>query len=140
MELPEGKKVILFDGVCNLCNRSVRFVEKRDHKDRFRFASLQSDVGRSLTEERGIDTEKMDSIILIDPGVAYYVKSDAALEIARHLRGWSWLPLLFSWVPGSIRNPLYDFIARNRYRWFGKKDECMIPSPETAKKFLDAPG
>lgn len=130
--------IVLFDGVCNLCNSSVRFVEKRDNKDRFRFASLQSEVGRKLTEERGIDTEKVDSIILINPGVAYYVKSDAALEIARHLKGWRWLPFLFSWLPSSLRNPVYDLIARNRYRWFGRQDECMIPTKSQQAKFLDA--
>ena len=138
MELPKDKMVILFDGVCNLCNSSVRFVEKRDRKDRFRYASLQSEVGRQLTGERGIDREKMDSIILIDPGVAYYVKSDAALEIARHLKGWSWLPLLVGWIPRSLRNPVYDLIARNRYRWFGRQDECMIPTKAQQAKFLDS--
>lgn len=128
--------IILFDGVCNLCNSSVRFVEKRDQRDRFRYASLQSDVGIKLTQQRGIDTKNTDSIILIDPGVAYYVKSDAALEIARHLSGWRWMAALFGWLPRSLRDSIYDLVARNRYRWFGKKEACMVPTKEQQAKFL----
>lgn len=131
-----GKKIILFDGVCNLCNNSVQFVIKRDKKDLFRYAALQSEIGQQLINERGIDTGQVDSIILIEPGVAYFTKSDAALEIAKALGGgWSLLAL-FSWVPKSIRDAVYDLVARNRYKWFGKKDACMIPTPELRVKFL----
>jgi predicted DCC family thiol-disulfide oxidoreductase YuxK len=121
MELPEGKQIVLFDGVCNLCNRSVQFVIRRDRNDRFRFASLQGEMGRKLLAERGIDTATTDSIILIDPGVALYIKSDAALELARNLKGYGWLPVLFGWLPRSLRDAAYDLVARNRYRWFGKQ-------------------
>jgi predicted DCC family thiol-disulfide oxidoreductase YuxK len=137
MELPEGKQIVLFDGVCNLCNRSVQFVIRRDRNDRFRFASLQGEMGRKLLAERGIDTATTDSIILIDPGVAWYVKSDAALEIARGLKGYGWLPLLFGWLPRPLRDAAYDLVARNRYRWFGKQEQCMVPSPELRTRFLD---
>lgn len=132
-----GKKIILFDGVCNLCNNSVLFVIKRDKKDVFRYASLQSEVGQQLVHERGIDTSQVDSIILIEPGVAYFTKSDAALEIAQHLGGLWKLSAVFTWVPKSIRDVVYDFVARNRYKWYGKKDACMVPTPELRGKFLE---
>jgi predicted DCC family thiol-disulfide oxidoreductase YuxK len=137
MELPEGKQIVLFDGVCNLCNRSVQFVIRHDPNDRFRFASLQGETGRKLLAERGIDTASTDSIILIDPGVALYIKSDAALELARNLKGYGWLPVLFGWLPRSLRDAAYDLVARNRYRWFGKQEQCMVPSPELRGRFLD---
>ncbi len=136
MELKDGKKVILFDGVCNLCNGAVQWIIRRDKKDIFRFAPLQSAVGAELTRNRHIDTDKVDSIVLIDPGTAWYVKSDAALEIARDLRGYQWLPVLFSWIPVRLRDAAYDLVARNRYRVFGKKEQCMIPTPELQSKFL----
>ncbi|MDG1572882.1 DCC1-like thiol-disulfide oxidoreductase family protein [Robiginitalea sp. M366] len=136
MELPEGKRIILFDGVCNLCNRSVQWLLERDRSDRFRFAPLQGETGRILTAQRGIDTREVDSILLIDPGTAYYIKSDAALEIARQLSGYRWIPRLLGWIPRSLRDAVYDLIARNRYRWFGHKTHCMVPSPEVAGKFL----
>ncbi|WP_108425698.1 thiol-disulfide oxidoreductase DCC family protein [Flagellimonas amoyensis] len=131
-----GKKIILFDGVCNLCNNSVLFVIKRDKKDLFRYASLQSEVGQQLVRERGIDTSQVDSIILIEPGVAYFTKSDAALEIAQHLGGLWKLSAVFTWIPKSVRDVVYDFVARNRYKWYGKKDACMVPTPELRAKFL----
>ncbi|MGB3143411.1 MAG: thiol-disulfide oxidoreductase DCC family protein [Maribacter sp.] len=129
-------KIILFDGVCNLCNGAVQFVIERDKNDVFRFAALQSEIGQKLVNERGIDTETVDSIILIEPNVAYYTKSTAALKIAEDLNGlWSTLSI-FLWVPEGIRNIVYDFIAKNRYKWYGKKQECMIPTPELKAKFL----
>ena len=134
--MEEGKKIILFDGVCNLCNSSVQFVIKRDKKDLFRYAALQSAIGEKLVAERNIDTSQVDSIVLIEPGVAYYTKSDAALEIAQDLGGLWKLMGIFTWIPTSIRNAIYDFVARNRYKWFGKKDACMIPTPELKAKFL----
>ncbi|MAU27001.1 MAG: DUF393 domain-containing protein [Muricauda sp.] len=134
--MESNKKIILFDGVCNLCNGAVQFVIKRDKKDVFRYAALQSEVGQNLLEARNIDTSKIDSIILIEPGVAFYTKSDATLEIAREFGGVWRLLLVFQWIPGSIRNIIYDFVARNRYRWFGKKEQCMVPTPELQAKFL----
>ena len=135
--IPKGKHIILFDGVCNFCNDSVRFVMKRDHKDLYRFASLQSALGQKMTEERGIDTSQIDSTILIIPDVAYYIKSDAALQISKNLNGLYPLLNVFSIIPSGIRDFFYDIIARNRYTWFGKKEECQMPTPEERAKFLD---
>lgn len=138
MELPKHKHIVLFDGVCNLCDNAVQRIIKNDKKDIYRFASLQSDLGKQLTRERGIDTDKVDSIILIIPGKAYYIKADAALEIAKNLRGWyAILGVFKSILPSSITNKVYDYIAKNRYKWYGKKDACMIPTPELKAKFLD---
>lgn len=135
-DMEENKKIILFDGVCNLCNGSVQFVIKRDKKDAFRYAAIQSEVGAQLIAERHIDTSQVDSIILIEPGVAYFTKSDAALEIAGKLGGLWKLTSVFKWIPKSIRDVIYDFVARNRYKWFGKQESCMIPTPELKTKFL----
>ncbi|WP_026838586.1 thiol-disulfide oxidoreductase DCC family protein [Gillisia sp. JM1] len=135
--LPENKKIILFDGVCNLCNNAINFIIENDKKDIFRFASLQSDVGRKLVMDRGIDPEILDSIILIEPGVAYYEKSTAALKIAKELSGGYSLMKYFLYLPNSIRDGVYNIVAANRYKWFGKKESCMIPTPELKAKFLD---
>ncbi len=135
--IPENKKIVLFDGVCNLCNNAIQRIIKNDKKDIFRFASLQSDLGKKLVAERGMDPEEIDSIILIDPGVAYYKKSTAALEISRELSGGYSLLKNFLFLPEVIRDGVYDIIATNRYKWFGKKDQCMIPTPELKAKFLD---
>ncbi len=132
-----SKKIILFDGVCNLCNGFVQFVIKRDKNDVFRYASLQSEIGEQLISERGIDTKTIDSVILIEPGVAYYLKSDAALEIGRELKGYRTLSRVLILIPRGLRNIVYDLIARYRYAWFGKKDQCMIPTPDLRAKFLD---
>lgn len=132
-----AKKIILFDGVCNLCNSSVLFIIKRDKKDRFRFAALQSEVGKKLARERNIDTSKVDSIILIEPHIAYYTQSTAALKIGQSFGGLWRVLWIFEWIPARIRNRLYDFIAKNRYRWYGKKDACMVPTPELKAKFLE---
>lgn len=135
--MESGKKIILFDGVCNLCNGFVQFVIKRDKNDVFRYASLQSEIGRKLISERNIESEKLDSVILIDPGVAYFVKSDAALQIGHHLKGYRTISKILNLIPNGLRNIVYDIIARYRYAWFGKKDACMIPTPELKAKFLD---
>lgn len=134
--MEKNKQIILFDGVCNLCNNAVQFVIKRDKKDVFRYAALQSEIGQQLTKERGIDTSKVDSIILIDPGTAYYTESTAALEIGKQLSGYKGISSVFAWIPSPIRDIVYGFIARNRYNWYGKKDQCMIPTPELKAKFL----
>ncbi|GMN08942.1 DUF393 domain-containing protein [Croceitalea sp. MTPC9] len=134
--MENDNKIILFDGVCNLCNGVVQFVIKLDKEDTFRFAALQSEVGEKLTAERGIGTSQVDSIILIEPGVAYYTKSDAALQIGKNLKGYRTLSSLLYVFPKGLRNIVYDFIARNRYKWYGKKDACMIPTPELQAKFL----
>jgi len=135
--LPKDKKIILFDGVCTLCNHAIDFIIKKDHKNQFVFASLQSDIGKSLTEQRNIDTSKVDSMILIIPGEAYYIKSTAALQIFKRLEGLISLTRIFLPLPESFRDHVYDLIARNRYKWFGKKETCRMPTPEEKSKFLD---
>ena len=135
--LKEEQQIVLFDGVCNLCSGGVQFILKRDRKDLFRFASLQSELGQQLLAERQIDPKTTDSMVLIQPGKAFYLRSDAALAIGKQLPGIWGLLAVFQWVPSSIRDIVYDFIARNRYRWFGKKESCMIPTPELKSKFLD---
>ncbi|GIZ08698.1 thiol-disulfide oxidoreductase DCC family protein [Flavobacterium sp. UMI-01] len=135
--LPPNKKIILFDGVCNLCNASVQFIIKHDQKDIFRFVALQSDLGQKILLYLGIDNQKTDSIIFYDPGKAYYYKSEAAFHIAKHLDGIiSWVSL-FKFLPTSFTNYIYDYVAQNRYKWYGKKEHCMIPTPELKAKFLE---
>jgi len=135
--LPPNKKIILFDGVCNLCNSAVQFVIKHDKKDTFRFVALQSVLGQEILAYIGIDAKNIDSIVLYEPGIAYYSKSDAALQIARNLDGIFSFGTIFKIIPTGIRNYLYDYIARNRYQWYGKKESCMIPSAELKIKFLE---
>jgi predicted DCC family thiol-disulfide oxidoreductase YuxK len=129
--------VVLFDGVCNLCNRSVQYIIRHDPKGRFHFASLQSNAGCQLQERYGFDPDAVNTIILIERGRAYS-KSDAALRIVRRLRG----PVRFWWaarvVPKPIRDAVYDWIGQNRYRWFGRREVCMVPTPELRGRFLDA--
>jgi len=134
--LPKDKKIILFDGVCNLCNDVVNYIIKRDKKDTFRFVSLQSELGIKITKYISLDTTKMDSIILYQPGVAYYTKAAAALKVINELGGVISLLNIFSVLPKFIQNFGYDTIAKNRYKWFGKKESCMMPSPDISSKFL----
>ena len=131
------KKIILFDGVCNLCNNAIQFIIKHDKKDQFRFATLQGEIGQKFISERNIDQQKTDSIILIEPSVAYYLKSTAALKIGRNFGGIWILLWILEQIPVSFRDWVYSYIAKNRYKWFGKKNECMIPTPELKSKFLD---
>lgn len=127
--------VLLFDGVCNLCNASVQLVLVRDKKAVFRFAALQSTLGRQFLEAYGLQTETLDTVVVVSGG-RVLTQSDAPLEIVRLLGGaWSWL-YIFRWIPRWIRDGLYRFIARNRYRWFGKKESCMLPRPEWKDRFL----
>jgi predicted DCC family thiol-disulfide oxidoreductase YuxK len=134
--LPINKKIILFDGVCNLCESSVLFVIKYDKKDVFRFVALQSDLGKNIIRHIGMDSKHIDSIVLYEPGIAYYYKSQAALEIAKSLGGFFHFGTLFRIIPNGLRNLLYDYIAKNRYVWFGKKESCMVPTTEIKSKFL----
>ncbi|WP_291286276.1 thiol-disulfide oxidoreductase DCC family protein [Flavobacterium sp.] len=134
--LPKNKKIILFDGVCNLCNGAVQFIIKHDKKDNFRFVALQSELGIEICQYIGVDPNKIDSIILYNPGVAYYLKSAAAIEIADNLGGIYSLLSVFKILPEKLRNYLYDYIAKNRYKWYGKKESCMIPTVELKAKFL----
>ncbi|WP_370173481.1 thiol-disulfide oxidoreductase DCC family protein [Leeuwenhoekiella palythoae] len=129
-------KIILFDGVCNLCNGAINFIIKHDPKGVFKFASLQGETGQKLLTQHNIDPEETDSIVLIDNDQVS-VKSSAALRIAKNLN--QGYPLLFGLmiIPTFIRNGVYDFIAANRYKWFGKKESCMLPTPELRSRFLD---
>ncbi|SDZ55724.1 Predicted thiol-disulfide oxidoreductase YuxK, DCC family [Rhodonellum ikkaensis] len=125
----------MFDGVCNLCNNSVDFVIQRDKKNRFKFGALQDVATKTLLKDYSIDSEYLDSLVLISGDQVYY-KSSAALQIAKNLGGfWTFLYGL-SVIPKFIRDPIYDWIAVNRYKWFGKKETCRLPSPEEKEKFL----
>jgi len=135
-DLPQDKKIILFDGICNMCDAAVQFIIKHDKKDIFRFVAIQSDLGQSIILYIGIDTSKTDSIILYEPGHAYYYKAEAALKIATALGGIYLGMAIFTILPKGLSNALYDYIARNRYKWYGKKNECMIPTLQMKAKFL----
>ncbi|MBT8245907.1 MAG: DUF393 domain-containing protein [Winogradskyella sp.] len=138
VNVPKNKQLILFDGVCNLCNSSVLYVIKRDKKDTFLFAPLQSKIGEQIIEDFNVDTSKTDSILLYNPLThKIYSKSTAALRVSKSLTFPVKVLSVFSIIPAFIRNWVYDFIAKNRYRWYGKKDACMIPTPELKAKFLD---
>lgn len=128
-------RVILFDGVCNFCNSSVQFIIKRDPQGIYQFTSLQSEVGQKLLKDHEVPVE-LDSFIYIEDEKIYF-KSTAALKVFRNLKGlWKFL-YIFIIVPRPLRDVVYGVIARNRYKWFGKRDACMIPSPEQRKRFLD---
>ncbi|MCI0570397.1 MAG: thiol-disulfide oxidoreductase DCC family protein [Myxococcaceae bacterium] len=128
--------VVLFDGVCNLCNGAVNFIIDRDPEAHFHFASLQSPAGTALMEGHGLKVqEEPESIVLLEAG-QLFVRSTAALRIARHLRGaWRLLYLLVL-VPRPLRDAAYRFIARHRYRWFGRTEACRVPTPELKARFL----
>lgn len=131
------RAVVLFDGVCNFCNASVHFIIDRDPAQRFRFAALQSEAAAGLLRSRGVAPPQgdPDSIVLVE-GERVYQRSTAALRIARRLR-FPW-PLLYAFVavPRPLRDLVYRFIARNRYRWFGRSEECRVPTPELRSRFL----
>jgi predicted DCC family thiol-disulfide oxidoreductase YuxK len=135
-EAPAGP-LILFDGVCNLCNTAVQWVIERDRRGIFRFGVLQSEAGRAALGAAKTPTDLPDSIVLIDgPGV--HIRSDAALRIARGL-GFPWsLAVVARVVPRPLRDAVYSWVARNRYRWFGRRESCMVPTPELAARFVDA--
>ncbi len=130
--------IILFDGLCNLCNSSVQFVIKHDPKAVYRFASLQSEVGQKLLLDNGISITNNDlsSFILLENNIVF-TESTAALRVARNLNGL--LPLLYFAIiiPLLIRNAVYKFISKNRYKWFGKRNECWIPTVDLKNRFLD---
>ncbi|OBX26528.1 putative DCC family thiol-disulfide oxidoreductase YuxK [Gelidibacter algens] len=136
LNLGNNKQLILFDGVCNLCDASVQYIVKHDQHDMFRYTALQSDVGKEIIETFNIDTAKMDSILLYSVEKGIYYKSTAALKIASQLGFPRNLMAIFLIVPPFIRNWVYDYIAKNRYEWYGKKEECMIPTAELKSKFL----
>ncbi len=132
----KNSSIILFDGVCNLCNGSVQFVLKHDAKKHFLFASLQSDAATNILLQLNRKSFKnYDSIILVENGEVF-IKSTAALRIAKKLTGLISFFYVFIIVPKPLRDLVYDYIAKNRYKWFGKKSQCMIPDKESAKRFL----
>ena len=134
--LPKNKKIILFDGVCNLCNSSINYVIDHDKQDVFRFVSLQSDLGETIQEYLGIENKSLDTIILYVPNEAYYIKSTAAIKIMNEFLGFWKLMQVFLILPSPVRDLVYNFIAKNRYKWYGKQESCRIPTPELKAKFL----
>jgi len=132
----QKSEIILFDGVCNLCSQSVQFIIERDKRSRYKFASLQSEFGQRVLTLNGLSTTDLHSIILLK-GSNLLQRSDAALEIAKNLSG-AW-PLFFGFkiIPRLIRDPVYNWISRNRYSWFGKQESCWIPTPELKSRFID---
>ncbi len=129
------KPVILFDGVCNLCSGFVQTIIKLDPGGKFQFASLQSEFGLEVRRKAGLDTVGLNTVILYAPP-QIFTRSDVPLEIARRLGGVWKLALVGYLLPKGIRNYLYDWVARNRYRWFGKKETCWLPTPELKQRFL----
>lgn len=133
--IQDQNDIVLFDGVCNLCDRAVNFIIQRDPKDRFKVASLQDGASKKLLKDYQVNESYLDSIVLVRGDQIFY-KSRAALEIAKKLKG-LW-PIIYAFVivPYFIRDPLYDWIARNRYKWFGKRETCRMPTEEDKQKFL----
>lgn len=131
----KNKSIILFDGVCNLCNSSVNFIIKHDTKKRFVFASLQSDAAKEILLQFPLKKNKIDSVILIQNG-NIYEKSTAALLISKQLRGICKIAISFIIIPKYFRDTVYDWIAKNRYNWFGKKKRCVVPSADIKDRFL----
>jgi predicted DCC family thiol-disulfide oxidoreductase YuxK len=130
------QRVILFDGLCNLCSGAVQFIIKRDKKNLFKFASLQSAFGQDVLKKFKLPSHELSSFILLENNIIY-TKSTGALKVAKQLSG-GW-PLLYAFiiVPRFIRDGVYNYIAKNRYRWFGKKQECWLPTPTLKNKFLN---
>lgn len=135
-EIPDEEPIVLFDGVCNLCSGVVQYIVPRDADGRIHFASLQSDVGEELLAEHGLPTDRLESIVLIE-GDDCYVKSDAVLRIAGHLGGVHALLPPLRILPRRFRDRVYDFVAARRYRWFGEKDQCMMPTGDVRERFVE---
>ena len=128
------ERIVLFDGECNFCDKSVKFIMKRDPLGLYKFASLQSGIGKDLCAKCSVPADT-DSFVLLEDGICYY-KSSAALRVCKNLKGGWKLLYFFIGVPRPIRDFMYEGIARNRYRWFGKKEQCELPSAEERKRFL----
>jgi predicted DCC family thiol-disulfide oxidoreductase YuxK len=128
--------IILFDGVCNLCNQVVQFIIPRDPKQYYYFSAFQSNGGQLLLEQYSLSTSEINTVILIRKG-RLYTKSTAVLLLVQKLTGLWPLLSVFIIIPRFIRDPIYDWIAKNRYKWFGQREVCMIPTPEIKLRFLD---
>jgi predicted DCC family thiol-disulfide oxidoreductase YuxK len=135
----ETTSVILFDGVCHLCNSSVNFIIRRDPRAHFKFAPLQSPTGQAFLRRHHLSLDRLDTFVLIERGRAY-IRSTAALRVARQLSGLWPVAYLLVVVPRPIRDVVYKVIAQNRYKWFGKREECMIPTAEVRERFLQTEG
>ena len=135
METESNHVILLFDGVCNYCNRWVNFIIRHDKKKKFRFAALQSEVGKKLLKQHNISKEA-DSVVLIY-NEKVYLKSSAGLHILFHIGGIYSIPFIFVLLPEYIRDFYYDIIARNRYKWWGKREKCMIPNIDIKDRFLE---
>lgn len=134
--VPLDKKIILFDGVCHLCNASVQFLLKRDHKDQFRFVALQSALGQELLHHLALSTTALDRIIVYEGADTYFEKSEAVLRLLVSLGGVYSMARILQLLPNWICNPVYDWVARNRYRWFGTHPVCRVPTAAEQSKFL----
>lgn len=137
IDLPKNKKLILFDGVCNLCNSSIQFIIKNDKKNLFLFSPLQSNIGQEIIKSFNINNAKIDSVLLYSKKDGLSQKSTAALKIAQQLGFPQNLLSVFFIVPRFIRDWIYEYIAKNRYKWFGKRDNCMVPTPDLQSKFIN---
>ena len=126
--------IVLFDGVCNLCNRSVDFIIRNEKSDKLQFASLQSDVGKSIVNKSGLDEIPDSEMLFVDGELL--VRSDAALAISTYLKRPYVYGIIFKYVPKILRDSVYNLIAKNRYRWFGKKEKCRVPSADERERFL----
>ena len=128
--------IVLFDGKCNLCNKTVQFIIRKDPKSKFRFSSLQSDHAQILLLQHGLHPDSLDSLVYIRDNT-FYIKSTAVLRILQELNSvWRYLYILII-IPRFMRDMVYDFIAKRRYKWYGKSETCMVPTPELQERFLE---
>lgn len=129
-------RVILFDGVCNLCNGTVNFIIKHDEQNRFKFATLQSAYGKQVSEKFKLNTDYLNTVILLDND-RVYVRAEAVLRIMKHLGGFYSLVYIFNVLPSFLLNFFYNIVAQYRYRWFGKRGTCMVPDASLKEKFIE---
>ena len=132
----EETGIVLFDGVCNFCNATVRFIIRKERKPELKFASLQSETGQSLLKKYNIEQDKWGSFVLIEDGKAY-LRSSAGLRLCGRFKGLWPMMKIFLIVPAFIRDGVYNFISKNRYKWWGKSVSCQIPSPELRNRFIE---
>lgn len=129
-------KIVFFDGECNLCNKAVQFIIKRDPKEKFRFVALQSNYAKNVLKAHKIACETPDTIVVLD-GNKLYLRSAAVLYVLRHLTWYGKLLSVFLLVPRPLRDAVYQWCAKNRYRWFGKRESCMLETPALKRRFIE---